>query len=145
MLHDWFGVQLTFSPAGVVLAQAFVALPFLVITVEAGLRSLDHRYEDVAATLGAGRAYVLRRVTLPLLAPSLTAGLVLALGRGPSASSAPPSRFAGNIEGRTRTLPLAVFLALETEPDLAVALGLVLLALSLVVLVALRDRWLSFR
>ena len=70
-LYDWFGIQLTFSTAGVVMAETFVAMPFLVITVEAALRSMDRRYEDAAATLGAGRITVFRRVTLPLIMPGL--------------------------------------------------------------------------
>jgi molybdate transport system permease protein len=141
-LFEHVGVQLTFSTAGVVLAETFVALPFFVITVEAALRSMDARYEDVAATLGAGRWTVFRRVTLPLVAPSLVAGAVLAWARALGEFGATIT-FAGNIEGTTQTLPLSVYLLLDTNPDTAVALSLVLLAVSLVVIVALRDRWLE--
>ena len=139
-LHDWFGVQLTFSTAGVVLAETFVALPFFVLTAEVGLRAIDRRYEDVASTLGAAPGEVFRRVTLPLLAPSIAAGAVLAWARALGEFGATIT-FAGNIEGRTRTLPLAVYLLLDSDPDVAVALSLVLLVLSLVVIVALRGRW----
>lgn len=141
-LYDWFGVQLTFSTAGAVLAETFVALPFFVITVEAALRSMDTRFEDVAATLGAGRWTAFRRVTLPMIAPAVVAGGVLAWARALGEFGATIT-FAGNIEGKTQTLPLAVYLLLETRADTAVALSLVLLALSLVVIVLLRDRWLG--
>lgn len=139
-LYDWFGVQLTFSTAGAILAEAFVALPFFVITVEAGLRSMNRRYEDVAATLGAGPLDVLRRVTLPLALPSIVAGAVLAWARALGEFGATIT-FAGNIVGRTQTLPLAVYQQLEADPDVAVALSLVLLVVSLAVIVGLRDRW----
>jgi molybdate transport system permease protein len=141
-LFEVFGVQLTFSTAGAVLAETFVALPFFVITVEAALRSMDARYEDVAATLGARRWTTFRRVTLPLIAPSVVAGAVLAWARALGEFGATIT-FAGNIEGRTQTLPLAVYLLLESDRDTAIALSLVLLAVSLVVIVALRDRWLG--
>ena len=141
-LYDHFGLQLTFTTAGAVLAETFVALPFFVITVEAGLRSMDRRYEDVAATLGAGRWTTFRRVTLPLVAPSLLAGTVLAWARALGEFGATLT-FAGNIVGRTQTLPLAVYLALQAQPDVALALSLVLLAVSLGVIVALRGRWLD--
>jgi molybdate transport system permease protein len=139
-LHDVFGVQLTFSTAGVVLAETFVALPFFVLTVEAALRGLDVRYEDAAAGLGAGRWTTFRRVTLPLIAPSVAAGAVLAWARALGEFGATIT-FAGNVEGRTRTLPLLVYLQLESDPQAAFALSALLLAVSLVVLVALRDRW----
>ena len=141
-LYDWFGIQLTFSTAGAVLAETFVALPFFVITVEAGLRSMDRRYEDVAASLGARPWTVFRRVTLPLIGPSVIAGAVLSWARALGEFGATIT-FAGNIIGRTQTLPLAVYQQLEADPDAAIALSLVLLAVSLVVIVSLRDRWLT--
>jgi molybdate transport system permease protein len=141
-LYDWFGFQLTFTTWGAVLAETFVALPFFVITVEGALRSMDGRYEDVAATLGARRLTTFRRVTLPLILPSLVAGAVLAWARALGEFGATIT-FAGNIEGRTQTLPLAVYLLLESNADVAVALSLVLLAVSLLVIVLLRDRWLE--
>ena len=141
-LHDVAGIQLTFSTPGAVLAETFVAMPFYVITVEAGLRSVDQRYERAAASLGAGRLEVFRRVTLPLIAPSVVAGAVLAWARALGEFGATIT-FAGNIAGRTQTLPLAVYLQLETDQDAAIALSLVLLVVSLVVLVSLRDRWIA--
>jgi molybdate transport system permease protein len=139
-LHDVFNVQFTFSTAGAVLAETFVAMPFLVITVEAGLRSMDRRYEDAACSLGANRWTVFRRVTLPLIAPSLFAGAALAWARALGEFGATIT-FAGNIQGRTQTLPLAVYLLLESQQGTAIVLSLLLLLVSIVVLVALRDRW----
>jgi molybdate transport system permease protein len=109
--------------------------------VEGALRQADHRYEDAAATLGAGRWAVLTRVTLPLVRPSLVAGALLCWARALGEFGATIT-FAGNLPGRTQTMPLAVFLALERDRGSAVALSLVLVAVSLAVLVALRDRWL---
>jgi molybdate transport system permease protein len=141
-LYDWFGIQFTFTTLGAILAETFVSLPFFVITVEAGLRSMDRRYEDVAATLGARPRIVFSRVTLPLIGPTVIAGAVLAWARALGEFGATIT-FAGNIIGRTQTLPLAVYLQLESNPDVAVALSLVLLAVSLTVIVSLRDRWLG--
>jgi molybdate transport system permease protein len=141
-LHDTLGVQLTFTTTGAVMAETFVAMPFYVITVEGALRGIDQRYEDAAASLGAGRFTVFRRVTLPLIAPSAAAGAVLAWARALGEFGATIT-FAGNVAGRTRTLPLAVYLELESDQDAAIALSLVLLVVSLVVLVSLRDRWLG--
>ncbi|MEO3785319.1 molybdate ABC transporter permease subunit [Actinocorallia sp. B10E7] len=139
-LDTWFGLTFPFTTAGVVLAQIFVALPFLVISVEGALRASDPRYEEAAATLGASRWTVFRRVTLPLIAPGVLAGAVLCWARALGEFGATIT-FAGNFPGRTQTMPLAVYLALETDPDAALVLSLVLLAVSLAVLAALRDRW----
>jgi molybdate transport system permease protein len=139
-LHDTFGIQLTFSTAGAIMAETFVAMPFFVITVEGALRTMDQRFEDAASSLGAGRLTVFRRVTLPMIAPSVVAGAVLAWARALGEFGATIT-FAGNIAGRTQTLPLAVYLRLETDQSAAIALSLVLLVVSLVVLVSLRDRW----
>jgi molybdate transport system permease protein len=135
-----FGITLPFTTTGAILAEAFVAMPFLVITCEAGLRAMDRRFEDAAATLGAGPWTTLRRVTLPLIAPSLGAGIALCWARALGEFGATIT-FAGNLPGVTQTMPLAVYLALETDLEAAIALSLVLLAISLAVLVALRDRW----
>ena len=139
-LNQATGLLLPFSTWGVIIANTFVAMPFLVVTVEGGLRNLDERYEGAAATLGAGRWTVLRRVTLPMIAPSLIAGLVLTWARALGEFGATIT-FAGNLQGRTQTLPLAVFVALESDRDTAVALSLVMVVVSLIVLVALRERW----
>lgn len=134
------GIRLPFTTAGTVVAGSFVAMPFLVLTVEAGLRSMDRRYELVAASLRAGPWLRFRRVTLPLVAPSLRAGAVLAWARALGEFGATIT-FAGNLRGRTQTVPLAVYLELQTRPEAAIALSLVLVAVSLAVLVALRHRW----
>lgn len=139
-LEEITGLVLPFSTWGAILATTFVAMPFLVITVEAALRNLDRRYEGAAATLGARKWTVLRRVTLPMIAPSLVAGIVLTWARAFGEFGATIT-FAGNLQGRTQTLPLAVFVALESERDLAVAISFVMVLVSLVVLIALRDRW----
>ncbi len=141
-LHSTFGLQLTFTLWGAVMAATFVALPFYVLTVEAALRGMDQRYEDAAAGLGANRFTVFRRVTLPLIGPSVFAGSVLAWARALGEFGATIT-FAGNVAGRTRTLPLAVYLELETNRDAAIALSLALLAVTLAVLVTLRDRWVN--
>jgi molybdate transport system permease protein len=139
-LNQATGILLPFSIWGVIVANAFVAMPFLVITVEGAIRSLDPRYEGAAASLGARRWKVLRRVTLPMIGPSLMAGLLLSWARALGEFGATIT-FAGNLQGRTQTLPLAVFVALESDRDTAIALSLVMVAVSLTVLVALRDRW----
>ncbi|WP_040788587.1 molybdate ABC transporter permease subunit [Nocardia paucivorans] len=138
--HDWFGVALPFTTPGVVVAEAFVAMPFLVISVEGALRAADTRYEEAAATLGASPWYTFRRVTLPSVLPGVVAGAVLCWARALGEFGATIT-FAGNFPGRTTTMPLAVYLALETDPDAAIVLSLVLLAVSVAVLVTLRERW----
>jgi molybdate transport system permease protein len=140
-LESWFGLTIPFTPAAVVMAETFVAMPFLIITVEGALRSADQGYEEAAATLGARRMMVFRRVTVPLVAPSLGAGAVLCWARAVGEFGATIT-FAGSFPGRTETMPIAVYYALETDPDAAIALSLVLLVVSIVVLVSLRDRWL---
>jgi molybdate transport system permease protein len=141
-LDAWFGVSLPFTTAGVVVAEAFVALPFLVIAVEGALRGADPRYEEAAATLGASRWLAFRRVTLPAIAPGVVAGTVLCWARALGEFGATIT-FAGNFPGRTTTMPLAVYLALETDPDAAIVLSVVLLAVSIAVLAGLRDRWIG--
>jgi len=135
------GIRVPFTTFGAILAATFVAMPFLVLTVEAGLRSMDRRYEDAARTLGAGRWLVFRRVTLPLIAPSVFAGAVLSWARALGEFGATIT-FAGNLPGTTQTLPLAVYIALETRPEVAIMLSLVLLAVALAILVLMRDRYL---
>jgi molybdate transport system permease protein len=139
-LDEWFGITLPFTTAAVVIAQTFVAMPFLVITVEAALRQLDARFEDASRTLGASRWYTFRRVTLPSIRPALVAGAVLAWARALGEFGATIT-FAGNFPGTTQTMPLAVYLSLETNPEEAIILALVLIAISFAVLVGLRDRW----
>lgn len=141
-IYDLTGFALPFSVWGVVLANTFVAMPFLVLTIEAALNNTDGQQEAAAATLGASRITVFRRVTLPLIRPSIMAGLVLAWARALGEFGATIT-FAGNLQGRTQTLPLAVFVTLEADRDAAIAISLILIVISVLVLLALRNRWWS--
>jgi molybdate transport system permease protein len=141
-LDQWFGVTIPFTTTAVVMAETFVAMPFLVITVEGAFRAADQGYDEAAATLGASRLTVFRRVTLPLVRPSLVAGAVLCWARALGEFGATIT-FAGNLPGVTQTMPLAVYLAMQTDPQAATALALLLLVVSVVVLLGLRERWLS--
>lgn len=134
------GLQVPFTTVAVVLAEAFVAMPFLVLAVEGALRGADRRYEDAAVTLGAGPLTVARRVTVPMVAPGIAAGTALAFARALGEFGATIT-FAGSLPGTTRTMPLAVYLAMESDPGTGIALSLVLLAASVAVLVLLRHRW----
>jgi molybdate transport system permease protein len=138
-LERAFGVQLTFTTGGAILAATFVSMPLVILASEAGFRATDMRYEQAAAVLGARPGYALRRVVLPMVAPQIAAGAVLAWARALGEFGATIT-FAGNLEGRTQTVPLAVFQELQTDPDGAIALSLVLVVVSIVVLVLLRDR-----
>ena len=141
-LYDATGFALPFTTAGVVVAETFVAMPFLVVTVESAFRSADVGLEEAAATLGAGRLVVLRTVTVPLLLPSLGAGVVLTWARALGEFGATIT-FAGNLSGTTQTLPLYVYGLLESgDIDGAVGMSLVLVVVALGVLLLLRDRWL---
>jgi molybdate transport system permease protein len=133
-------LHLAFTTWGAMAAEAFVAMPFLILTVEGAIASLDNRYEQVAATLGSRPLATFRRVTLPMVMPGLAAGAALAWARALGEFGATIT-FAGNLPGQTQTLPLDVYATLNRDPDEAVALSLVLLALSAVVLVAMRGRW----
>ncbi|WP_212999479.1 molybdate ABC transporter permease subunit [Winogradskya consettensis] len=139
-LDTTFGFTLPFTTTGVVVAEAFVAMPFLVISVEGALRGADSRFEEAAATLGASRWTAFRRVTLPLIAPGVAAGAVLCWARALGEFGATIT-FAGNFPGRTQTMPLAVYLALEQDLDAAIVLSLVLLVVSVVILATMRDKW----
>lgn len=141
-LYNLTGFALPFSIWGVILANTFVAMPFLVLTIEAALNGADDRQEAAAATLGASRFTVFRRVTIPLIRPSIVAGVVLAWARALGEFGATIT-FAGNLSGRTQTLPLAVFVTLESDRDAAIAISLILIVISVVVLLALRNRWWS--
>jgi molybdate transport system permease protein len=136
------GITLPFTTAGTVVAETFVAMPFLVIAVEAGLRQADERFEEVAATLGARPWMRFWRVTLPLIAPSLVAGAALTWARALGEFGATIT-FAGNLPGTTQTMPLAVYVALESDTEGAIALSVLMLVVSLAVLIGLRHRWLG--
>lgn len=134
-----FGVTLPFTTAATVVAAAYMGLPFFVLSAEAGLRSLDRRYLDAAATLGARPARRFALVTLPLIAPSLRAGVLLCWARALGEFCA-TQMFAGNLQGTTRTMPLACAVAMEVDPELAIGLSLILAVLSVAVLLALRRQ-----
>jgi molybdate transport system permease protein len=141
LLNSWFGITIPFTPVAVVMAETFVAMPFLIVTVEGALRSANLGYEEAAATMGAGKMTVFRRVTVPMITPSLGAGAVLCWARALGEFGATIT-FAGSFPGQTETMPIAVYYALQTDPDAAIALSLILLVVSIAVLVSLRDRWL---
>ncbi|MEJ5946990.1 ABC transporter permease [Pseudokineococcus basanitobsidens] len=135
---ELLGVSVAFSTTAVVLAQTFVALPFLVVSLEGALRTAGHRHEQVAAVLGASPTTVLRRVTLPVVLPGLVSGAVLSFARALGEFGATLT-FAGSLQGVTRTLPLEIYLQRETDPDAAVALSLLLVVVAAVVVVAVRG------
>jgi len=139
-----FGITVPFTTASVVIAQTFVAMPFLVVSLEGALRTAGERYEAVAATLGAAPLLVFRRVTVPLVLPGLASGAVLAFARCMGEFGATIA-FAGSLEGVTRTLPLLVYLERETDVDAAVALSILLVAVSVVVIAVARPRTLQGR
>jgi molybdate transport system permease protein len=141
-LYETTGFTIPFTTLAVVIAETFVAMPFLIISVEGALRAADARFEDVAATLGADRWTTFRRVTLPLVTPGVAAGAVLCWARALGEFGATIT-FAGNFPGTTQTMPLAVYLALQSTPEAAIVLSLVLLVVSLATLLLLRDRWLG--
>ena len=143
-LELWFGLTLPFSTAATVIAAAYMGLPFFVLAAEAGLRALDQRYLAAAATLGAGPWRRLWTVTLPMVQPSLRTGALLCWARALGEFCA-TQMFAGNLQGTTRTLPLACAVAMEVDPDIAIGLSLLLAALSLGVLSVLRHGWVPQR
>lgn len=140
VLEDWFGVQLPFHTSGAVVAATFVSMPFLVISLEGALAGLHARYEETAASLGAGPFRVFCTVTLPMVAPGLAAGAALTWARALGEFGATIT-FAGNLPGVTQTLPLQVYLLLQDSPEAATSVSLLLLAVAMAVLVALRGRW----
>ncbi|WP_279100122.1 ABC transporter permease [Gordonia bronchialis] len=133
------GIDIAFTSTAVVLAQTFVALPFLVISTEGALRVTGTRYEEVAATLGAGPTRTLWRITVPLVAPAVLAGTVLAFARAMGEFGATIT-FAGNAPGITQTAPLAIYVAAIDDPTEAIPLSLILVLVSLVVVVAVHSR-----
>ena len=138
-LDHWFGIELPFTIWAAIMAETFVAMPFFVITVEGALRSLDTRYEDAATTFGASRWTVLRRVTLPMIGPSIAAGMALAWARALGEFGATIT-FAGSFPGRTQTLPLAIYLAFENGDASGIILSIMLLLISIVVLTTVGAR-----
>jgi molybdate transport system permease protein len=142
--HGVVPLHLSFTTWGAIAAEAFVSMPFLVLAVEGAVRTSDRRLEDVAATLGSGPMSTFWRVTLPVVAPGVFAGAALAWARALGEFGATIT-FAGDLPGTTQTLPLKVYLALQDNPDQAIALSVILLAVSILILVALRGRWRGLR
>lgn len=140
VLDDWFGVRLAFTEAATVMAEFFVAAPFFIVVMEAAFEQVDHRVLGAARTFGAGPWRTFLTVTLPMVQTSLAAGLVLTWARALGEFGATIT-FAGNTPGRTQTIPLAVYGALESGNDSALALSMLMVAISVAVLVALRGRW----
>lgn len=138
--HGLLPLHIAFSTRAAIVAEAFVAMPFLVLSVEGALLSLERDYEEVAATLGSRPLATFWRVTVPMVAPGLAAGAALAWARALGEFGATVT-FAGSLPGVTQTLPLEVYQQLQDNQDAAVALSVLLLAVSLLVLVALRGRW----
>ena len=136
------GIQLPYTTGAAILAAAFVSTPLLILAVEGGLRAVDPSLERAARAMGASRWYVLRRVTLPLLRPQIVAGIVLAGARALGEFGATIT-FAGNVAGRTQTLPLSVYQTLQSDPGAAILQSLLLIAVSLAAMIALRGRLLS--
>lgn len=136
---DILGLQIAFSTTAVVIAQTFVALPFLVLSLEGSLRTAGTRFEAVAATLGARPTTVWFRVTLPLVLPGLVSGAVLAFARALGEFGATLT-FAGSLQGVTRTLPLEIYLQREDDPNAAVALSLVLVVVAVLIVLVTRGR-----
>lgn len=139
-VYELTGFSIPFTTAAVVVAQTFVALPFLVLSVEGSLRTVGNRLEEAAVTLGATSWQVFTRVTLPIVRPAVIAGSVLSFARALGEFGATIT-LAGNMPGVTRTMPTAIYLTIQTDPDAAITLALVLLAVSLTVLIGLRGRW----
>lgn len=134
-----FGIRIAFTTAAVVLAQSFVSLPFLVVSLEGALRSAGDQYESIAAMLGGRPTTVLRTVTLPLVLPGLISGAVLAFARSLGEFGATLT-FAGSLQGVTRTLPLEIYLQRETDPDAAIALSLLLIVVAAAIVIASASR-----
>jgi molybdate transport system permease protein len=134
-----FGVRVPFTTTAVILAQTFVAMPFLVVSLEGALRTGGERYEVIAATLGAPPWTVFRRITVPLVAPGLGSGIVLSFARCLGEFGATIA-FAGSLQGVTRTLPLEVYLREEVDAEGAIALSLVLVVVAVVVIALTRPR-----
>ncbi|MFI6144142.1 ABC transporter permease [Streptomyces sp. NPDC051109] len=139
-LEGTFGITLPFHTSGAVVAATFVAMPFLVISLEGALGGLKQSYEETAASLGASPVRVFFTVTLPMVAPGLIAGAALTWARALGEFGATIT-FAGNLPGTTQTLPLQVYLLLQDEPEAATSVSLLLLVIAMAVLIALRGRW----
>lgn len=143
-IYEQTGWQFPFTTAGVVIAAAFVAMPFLVITLEGAFRSQDREVEEAAAVDGASPRIIFSKITLPIVAPALIAGITLAWARAIGEFGATIT-FAGNLEGVTQTMPLAVYTALDVDRDVAIALSIILIVVAVAILVSLRGYYLPQR
>ncbi len=141
-LYEWFGLTLPFTTAAVVIAHTFVSIPFYILSVEGALRAAGDELDLVAATLGANRWTTFRRVSLPLAFPGVVAGAALAWARSLGEFGATIT-FAGNYPGTTQTMPSKIYTALQSQPDVARTLSMILLVVSVGVLALLRNRWLT--
>jgi len=141
-LRDTTGLTLPYTTTAVVIAHTFVSMPFYVLSVEGALRASGDRYDVVAATLGATRWTTFRRVTLPLAMPGLVAGAALAWARSLGEFGATIT-FAGNYPGTTQTMPSLIYTTLQSQPEVARTLSMILLILSIGILAGLRNRWLT--
>lgn len=142
ILHDHFGFRFAFTETAVVISQFFVAVPFFIVVMESAFQQINPDITGVARTLGARPWQVVRRITVPIVRPSFVAAVVLTWARALGEFGATIT-FAGNTPGRTQTLPLAIYTSLEQDPDAALAMSVLLIAVSLVVLVGMRGRWLD--
>jgi molybdate transport system permease protein len=143
-LYDWFNVSLPFTRTAVVMAQVFVAMPFLVLAVEAAFRQSDQGLEEAACTMGASPSRVFFTIALPAARPAIIAGIALAWARSLGEFGASIT-FAGSFPGRTQTLPMAVYELVSIDYRLSLVLSLVLIFISVAVLAAMRDRWMTGR
>ena len=141
-LDDWFGVTLPYTTTAVVIGHTFVSIPFYILSVEGALRASGEQLDLVAASLGADRWTTFRRVTLPLAMPGVVAGAALAWARSLGEFGATIT-FAGNYPGTTQTMPSKIYTALQSQPDVARTLSMILLVVSVGVLALLRNRWLT--
>ena len=139
-IDDLTGFSIPFTTPAVVIAQSFVALPFLVLSVEGALRSMDRNLDEVALDLGANPAQAFLLVVLPIVRPAVISGAVLCFARALGEFGATIT-LAGNLPGVTQTMPTATYITMQSDPEAALALSLVLLIVAIGILVALRDRW----
>ena len=143
-LNSWFGITLPFTTAGAIIAATFVALPFFVLSIESSATELDSKLEEASLNLGASPIRTFFTVTLPMLRSSILAGIALSGARARGECGATIT-FAGDNPEQTRTLPLQLFVALETNPERAMVIGMLMVVISLSVLVTLRGNWLVRR
>lgn len=139
-VDDLTGYSLPFTTAAVVVAQVFVSLPFLVLAVEGALKSIDRSLDEVALDLGATPTQAFLLVILPIIRPAVISGAVLSFARALGEFGATIT-LAGNLPGVTQTMPTATYITMQTDPDAALTLSLLLLVVAMVILFALRDRW----